>query len=428
MQLKRFVEIISESLEKTRLKQETAHDQHHFIAIESIISIVNLKRLLSQLAQSDAEVTQESIQPLVDFMSARYRAIKNTDASYLINFYSHANQVCFEMAKRLSGIFPGRSAYSYLIPTLHSGITFDAPLNKYILSDNEETLIEISKCLLDAKVDGKYKHTHPVSKSLTLLSDTEKHRVCHFMAKAKSFSEAMITRNPTLIEKAANQFKKEISKDASLKPHSIGSIDSNFLSANIQLKSFNELIEVMTHPDVNDWEAFTTICPQDQLKKIIFTDQSSSYEQSISANLELAKNEKQYQAVLYATAACYVKERATQFKHTTSSPTLFGYATAIAGEVVGYMVGSFTRDEKIRSGKILMHFIMQKDTDNLDEFFDIAFKKSHGDEFKDDYANQLARHKAAICDHDLGSITKLAKIKFSQFAPTIEAPKKAMGM
>jgi hypothetical protein len=161
---------------------EFVETRHTLIRIENCIQ--DLEPYLQD------EINSKNIKPLLALLKLRSRITCNTAESYPYASEQQINALYITLAKDIAAKL-GKHAYKILMPDLHSThdpITDEAqenqPLNNYILNDEGTALLDIAATLEFAEQDGRLKKYDKKTRTVALLTDSEKNRLIHSSPQA----------------------------------------------------------------------------------------------------------------------------------------------------------------------------------------------------------------------------------------------------
>ncbi len=197
---------LSDHLERifTILNAENRYRNGLTVEIESDLTLAELFALFHTLDanEEDMEIAPEHLVALIEFLAHRWDRIRNSNLAYPHQPHSTVNVICLLLAQELEKL-TGVSRYRLLMPT----ITVDCneistteikennlELHEFVLSDDNDRIIDIIPCMDFAVEDGVLKHTSLFAGKTKALSKTEADRVIHHSEYAQNYYTAIIER------------------------------------------------------------------------------------------------------------------------------------------------------------------------------------------------------------------------------------------
>jgi len=197
---------LSDHLERifTILHAENRYRNEFIVDIESDLTLAGLFGLFHTFdsEDKDTEIAPEHLVALIEFLAQRWERIKNSNLAYPHQPHSIVNVICLLLAQELEKL-TGISRYRLLMPT----ITVDCneistteikennlELHEFVLSDDNDRIIDIIPCMDFAVEDGVLKHTSLFAGKIKALSKTEADRVIHHSEYAERYFATITER------------------------------------------------------------------------------------------------------------------------------------------------------------------------------------------------------------------------------------------
>ena len=198
-----------------RLKQELNAFQpgNSIKALERGENLLTLDQL-SNCLKSEQDDNDVNLKKL---LAERWDRIRTSGMSYTQQPLNKINQLCFKIAKALS------EPYKHLIPTLkdYDKSINDLEMHEVVLSDKEDRLIPVAKCLSDAFTNEGPLRYMVDGGSYLELSESETERVARHTKQTTEYYDALVDRQ---VMHKLNELYKELKELVELQK---GIIDEN---------------------------------------------------------------------------------------------------------------------------------------------------------------------------------------------------------
>lgn len=365
-------DIVTEMLgairELSNKPRQVIKDENSLLYLESQLTFDELKKLFAKFTKSNHEINAQNVKPFCEFLTNRWERIKNTNAIYSHNYNSNVSIVCLKLAEVLSGITKD-PVYKLLMPTLHVSEDFGYELNRYVMSDDNSTMIDVLQCLEKAHIEFeknkevKLLHTHPINDGECLLSESEKERLLDYSYKASRYYDDMITKKLSHLEKDKNNLKKSMGKNVS---SSYGESGWQLLAANLfdHIQNREQLITTLMKYPRAAWEKVLTHIEPEKLTRIVL--EGRALVTVLQDKQSYNGNEAHDRIMLFLIIDNYRKGlKARSLEYT-------GYLRSLTG---------YSKEQKLDASLILYNFLRSDDKDiklaNLNDYLKKEEYKPH---------------------------------------------------
>lgn len=223
-----FIKNLREAFQLILKKPQTFQTtHHHLLADESYLSTQALQELLYNQKYSYREVDEKTLVPFKRLFEIRASRISHSPAMPAYNRHTHANQIywrCAQIISEIADVHPIQLFYPTLVMGEHD---YDHPLNRYILSDDNKTVIDVKTCLEKAMKNGRLEHTHPIHSEQILLSEKEQSRIINLNHDTRR-----------LYNDIKHCLKHRLKKDANKLSKNIGYREPLFADGKVNLQKF----------------------------------------------------------------------------------------------------------------------------------------------------------------------------------------------
>jgi len=193
-----------------RRKLEALNSKSMLLRLEIFEGLLTLQELEECITlQSDAKGYSE----LAKLFASRWERIRGTNLCYTVQPTQLVNQLCLDIAKKISPSIKDESdieklkdkegPFCLLMPSIENAVTVHLdnihsfPLNGFILSDNQQVFIPILRCLENASQsdEGHLQHMVLINDQIKLLTPSEIRRLSNHSYEAKTLYNAVIEYN-----------------------------------------------------------------------------------------------------------------------------------------------------------------------------------------------------------------------------------------
>lgn len=251
-------------------------------SIESRIAFLDLTNLLKKYASSKQNLLTENLVPFVQFLTDRWRRIKNTDSAYQMSPSLPINRACRLLAESIAPI-ENKHIYQLLMPN----VIFDSypeKMHQFIINASSSKSIPLVKCfeLLEQgskvslrRINSRSQRigssgtetTAPLGLSLQL---TDERLITSHSIKASEYANAIVHRSD--LEVHRQSFIKALDSDQYEMTASYGEEGRRCLLDNllINIKSLIGIADFLfQHVSKNDWHLFLSMISHEKLFKMM---------------------------------------------------------------------------------------------------------------------------------------------------------------
>lgn len=392
--------------------EEFKNDDDGLIQLYFNLQKQNARKFLSSYKDSTVPLTSNSVSSFSVWLTASARII-DTDANLVCNLNANMNRFYWEMAEKVSQVM-GINIYKLIFPTLTRYDGINKLPNKYIISDNLETLIDVEECFKNA-IDNKdkiFRQTSPLNNEYIPLTKQEIARLRSFNSYAVTLYSDIENNRPTVYsfrtfqEKLSNKYLPVSSSYGEAGKQRFKAILGNELT----LLDIPDLITTLESiPLVKIATVLECMSREDLQEKFMLDGRlHPALDQAMKDNVN---DERKCLVLLLIKASVYLIIRPQQYSHIPEdkSPGFYSYFQGVKNYAASWMK-KYDSKHKTDGLSILFDWLCQDKRDNFDQFFITKFMAKFADKYQADTAKEMQICKDALMQEnsDTGELYKFA--------------------
>lgn len=364
MLIKEFIAKVRGQLEAL---SEDGTDVSVPVRLASQKRIKELGELFSRKEYSEDEVTLETLRPFCELLERHWQYIKNTNGVYCVYPENGANQACMILANELAP-HVHKHPLELLIPTLKEIV--DLLPHQFVLSDNNEYPIDVSKCLDKAKENNTIVLYHTCTdRSGIPLSETERNRVINHSKDKYSlyYYDAICYRFNRKMDITAHleRSRQELFNAIKTREYKIkelyGEEGNQCSMANLLRDDKNrfimrhELISMMTNRlSKDEWQRCVDYISLDDLNQIIINNSfnNGGYLENLLKKNTLKYDEEIYnRALIFCLLELYERQRNGEPEYKTLHGRYIGFYAP-------WFTGCYPKSHELDVARMLKVFVI----------------------------------------------------------------------
>lgn len=295
-------------------KIKIINDQDDLIYLSSELSLADAVLLLRKHQYNNIPLLDETAKEFEQYLTRVSEGSLNTGKTHQLNYDIHLNRFTRLVADKLSTELK-KNKLALLIPSLkRTDFPEDKPLNHYVMSDDNTTMIDVMACLKELEShrleDRKLYHTHPIGNVKQELSASELDRVINFNSEVNKYYHALL--NKEVVEKRLSKFYNEANATMGKKPVNAkyGIAGYQKLKAEVydDIEDRDALINKLSKLHTFSWLRFLNNMNITKLKSLNIGNHKSFYDAVVDTNNYTYTYKKQDRAVLLLFTFLYIKE------------------------------------------------------------------------------------------------------------------------